>query len=80
MLNKRIIQKTRLRNKFLRIKVITTGKTTSNKKIIVWLYLGKPKNGKLNPAKMKDNSTLTLWKTVEPFLSIKSIVNERITF
>ena len=33
--------------------------------------------GKLNPKKIKDNRTF--WRTVELFLFIKSIINEKIT-
>ena len=55
-----------------------TRKTTSNKEIIVFLLRRTKKGycGNLDPKKVADNRIF--WRTVKPFLSNKSIENEKI--
>ena len=61
ILIKEIIKRSRLRNKFLRVNVKLTKKTTSNKEIIVGFYLGERKRNTM------ETLTLEKLRTTEHF-------------
>ena len=79
ILSKEIMKRSRLRNKFLKSKSEADKKNYVKQRNYCVSLLRRTKKeyyGNLDPRKVADNRTF--WRTVKPFLSNKSVENEKI--
>ena len=79
ILSKEIMKRSRLRNKFLKSKSEADKKNYVKQRNYCVSLLRRTKKeyyGNLDPRKIADNRTF--WRTVKPFLSNKSVENEKI--